>query len=217
MNQRPASETQALAWDHLRYEIEMVAGLVWRISRQHALLIGPLDDLNPLRAELLDLSGRNADIEAFGLHVRLLVDFFYPNRKKPNDADAADFFDDPMVWKRARRKTPPSLKSVKGRVGMEMAHLSYDRPAPSVPWDYKTIWADLSGVIRDFIDAATVDRLGADFIERVRQILDAKTQVPAAVRLADAYADVTNWVPADVAPGPGTATSAVSYPFSDND
>jgi len=64
MTQRSPSETQALAWDHLRYEIEMVAGLVWRMSRQHALLVSMADDASALQRELLDVSGRNADIEA---------------------------------------------------------------------------------------------------------------------------------------------------------
>lgn len=100
-----------------------------------------------------------------------------------------------------------------------MAHLSYQRPAPSNPWDYEAIWSDLSGVIRDFIDSASPGRLGEAFVTRVRQILDAPVQEPAAVRLPDLHASATNWVPSEIAgsAAPGTATAPIAYPFSGDD
>lgn len=123
MEPRSPSETQGLAQDHLLYEIQMVAGLVWRLARHHTLFLTSALDLTPLRMELLDLAGRNADIEALGLHARVLVDFFYGERECKADAIAADFFDHPMVWKRARRKLPQACKGACG----------YRNGAPVVP------------------------------------------------------------------------------------
>jgi hypothetical protein len=157
----------------------MVAGLVWRFTRLRALFaLGWLQDGDPLVRELTDMAGRNADIESFGLHVRALRDFLYAGRDKPGDAIAADFFDDPLDWKRVRRKEPRALRPVSNRVGTEMAHLSYGRPSPSNSWDYESIWEAVSEVLRDFLDHAEPTRVGREVLKQIRTILDTPVHRP---------------------------------------
>src|SRR5262245_3587234 len=166
MSAESVRDTRGLAEPHLRYEIEMVAGLVWRMRRQRLLFrISDFED-GPLQDELVDHAGRNADIESFGIHARVLTDFLYRGRGRgqSTDAIASDFFEDPEEWKRLRGKIPAELRTVNDRVGSEMVHLSYDRSVPSRPWDYQAIWRALSNVLRTFVDHASPERAGEAFL-----------------------------------------------------
>jgi len=80
--ERTPKELRAFAED-LVYEVEMVAGLtkVLRGALAHDYEAGKRDH---------DLPTRNAQVEAFAVHVRLLLDFFYePSNVKPDDALAS--------------------------------------------------------------------------------------------------------------------------------
>src|SRR4051812_31732976 len=121
---------QEYARDPLLYEIWMAAGLVARIGRHGALFDAGLsvERDGPLAAELLDFVARNADIESFVLHVRILTQFLYPNKPKPGDVIAADYFERPAAWSDVRPKQlPKQLKRVIARGSEEVAHLSFAR------------------------------------------------------------------------------------------
>jgi hypothetical protein len=214
---RTSSETQALA-AHLLYEVEMVAGLVWRLKRHRALLavtvVGGAHD--PLRRELTDLAGRNADIESLGVHLRVLLDFLYDQRRDPEDAVASDFFGDPLDWKRVRPKLPRELRSIKERVGTEIAHLSYRRPSPSVSWNYDSLWAALSGVLQKFADHAEPGRVGEDVLARLRSIVEAAPVLTTTATVPVDYKGVTSWTaPATYYGGTATERMQTDLPPGD--
>lgn len=84
----------------------------------------------PSREEESALFG-NALLESFAIHLRALLDFFYPNpnaRKKKDDVRAAHFFQKPENWIAVRPELPDDeVKSIKTRVSKEIAHLTYRR------------------------------------------------------------------------------------------
>lgn len=78
-----------------------------------------------------DLIVENALLESFGVHSRNLIDFLWLDEPmKHTDAIASDYVDD---WKAPAMSE--RLSKVKGRVGKEMVHLSYNRL--DVPEDEK--------------------------------------------------------------------------------
>jgi hypothetical protein len=77
-----------------------------------------------------ELTINNSLIEAFGIHLRSLLDFFYlkPNSKFPDDLHAEDYYPDPITWERIRPKISiRQLKGIKDRVSHEIAHLPAKR------------------------------------------------------------------------------------------
>ena len=62
--------------------------------------------------------------EAFLVHYRNLIDFFYERKGRPSDARAADYMDGLIVWKPNR---PPWVASERERCHKLLAHLTYDR------------------------------------------------------------------------------------------
>ncbi|HEY2326657.1 MAG TPA: hypothetical protein VGH52_04140 [Gaiellaceae bacterium] len=167
-------ETRKYAKLHLTYEIWMVAGLVDRFKRFDSLL-SSLDETNtdPAVSEVFDLVGRNADIEAFAIHSRILIDFLY-DKKRRHTCVAKDFFEDSGTWSIKRPKKTKGLESIPSRAGVEVAHLSYARRDLSVPWDYNRIWDDLVAGFRAFVDDASAKHLAADTRAKIAALLPAE-------------------------------------------
>jgi hypothetical protein len=65
------AELRKFADEHLLYEIWTTASLAARLERHARLFDGGLsvERDGPIAAELLELPGRNADIESFAMHV----------------------------------------------------------------------------------------------------------------------------------------------------
>ncbi len=108
----------------------------------------------------VDLSLRNAQIEAFALHQRQLIDFFWGERARSGDdraAFAADFFGEGQ-WARMRPELPALLEKAL-EPGVGITRLTYDRawarPADNV-WDVVSQAFALVPVVKCFADA--VDR-----------------------------------------------------------
>lgn len=95
----------------------------------------------------------NALIEAFALHSRVLLEFFYakPNPKFPDDVRAEQYFESPEAWYSMRPQvSKEEYDGIRKRVGKEIAHLTYTRQliAPEEkPWPIS--W------ISDVLDKAT--------------------------------------------------------------
>jgi hypothetical protein len=103
----------------------------------------------------------NSDIESFTVHLRALLDFFYtaPDKARPDDILAEHFFHDPQVWYRARPELSEArLKSIRNRIGKEIAHLTYKRlflTTPQKLWpflDLKTVALDAVKAFLENID-----------------------------------------------------------------
>ncbi len=106
---------------------------------------------------------RNALIESFTIHARLILDFLYGRRKKPTDVIASDYFDHVKDWKEVRPKKSDKLKNINRRVGQEIAHLSIERlNVKDKAWSLN-IAADLIHVVRIFCDSISEQKVGEEF------------------------------------------------------
>jgi hypothetical protein len=97
----------------------------------------------------------NALIEAFTMHVRIILDFLYEKKKRPDDAVVGDFFSTQDVWLKIRPKMPPILNNISKRVNKEVAHLTYSRlkVTPSTKtWHVVDIAKDILKVFDKFLE-----------------------------------------------------------------
>jgi len=105
----------------------------------------------------------NAFLESFTVHVRALLQIFFPTAPQADDVLAEDFFDEPRLWTDIRGELPDVLGAVKLRVGKEIAHLTYARldvtPEAKV-WNIVAIWSEMQGIIRKWADNVPTPRLG---------------------------------------------------------
>lgn len=101
---------------------------------------------------------RNALLESFTIHARVLLDFLFDEKPRHDDVVAADFFvdrDAPAHW---RPEMPAALSEVDRRVGKEVAHLTYARlelTDESKRWHFRQIAAELHHLLTQF--ARSVD------------------------------------------------------------
>ncbi len=111
---------------------------------------------------------KNALLEAFTVHARVLLSVFYPAKPRSDDVLASDYFDDPGEWERERPPLSSILQMINGRVGREVAHLTYAR-LPVTPeqkqWPFIEIARDMARVVIKFDKLAPVSRLGSQWRE----------------------------------------------------
>ena len=114
-------------------------------------------------------SEQNAQLESFCLHVRNLLDFFYPelrgHQARYGDVIAQDFIRS-TEWEAARPPLAPALERIGIRVDKQLAHLTYARlrtTESASTWDFLHITAAVSQVVQDFIHLAEPSLLSADW------------------------------------------------------
>jgi hypothetical protein len=113
----------------------------------------------------------NARIEAFGVHVRALLDFFYGleelerKKRKPqkDDVFAEEFFDKPEDWRKTRPSIPVDFVEIREKVNKQIAHITVE----GLQMDPKTkqwLFGYLKDIIRPmyekFQEQALKERLG---------------------------------------------------------
>jgi hypothetical protein len=127
----PSIDLFSFAGEHLFYEAQMFV-----VTRA----IQPRDQFET-----------NLKVEDFALHLKNLIEFFYPSNPDPNDVLAADYVAD---WDSNRPAITSLLESARARAGRELHHLTAQRiagkPAHKA-WDFDGISKDLKGVISAFI------------------------------------------------------------------
>jgi len=97
--------------------------------------------------------------EACLLHLRSIVDFFYPTTVRGSDVIASDYAGD---WDTKRPKMPPILDLARNRTHKELAHLTSARKdglAPDKDWNFQALTTAISGVIEAFISDADLKLL----------------------------------------------------------
>lgn len=67
---------------------------------------------------------KNLLIESLALHTRVLIDFFYGERKYPDDIIAQDLLPNSVIWSNIRQKIPQILEEAKTKTDKQAAHLS---------------------------------------------------------------------------------------------
>jgi hypothetical protein len=159
----PSEEDVSLLSEHLYYELLMTFDLAIYLaaksgrSRMHV---------------------HNAMVEAFPMHVRQLIDFFWGKRstnpKYQRDAFAADYFE-PGEWADLRPEWPDGLRDVSSKVGWGVVHLTYDR-AHVTPeeklWNQSAICDLLLPVVRCFVDNVDPAKLDPEWFRHMRSCVD---------------------------------------------
>lgn len=112
-----------------------------------------------------DLVVENALLESLGVHSRNLIDFLWLDKPmKDTDAIASDYVDD---WKAPAMSE--RLSEIKGRVGKEMVHLSYNRldvPEDEKGWQVLGIGPEIIGAFGKFATEVPADSVPGGWHER---------------------------------------------------
>jgi hypothetical protein len=154
------AELKEFSGEHLRYEMQML--FIYRNILAGARRHATMEDTQRFAACL----------EAWAIHLRLLIDFLYDHRGQGTDAIASDFIEDATIqkWKKARPKKTADLQRAADRAGTQVAHLSYGRKVLD-PWDnFQELTEDISDRLRVFVDHAAPTRLDPFFVEVFRHM-----------------------------------------------
>ena len=144
----PGAEDLYRLGEHLFYEVVMLYRLPPLVIHSPGLY--PQDT-------------RNALIEAFTIHVRQLIDFFWPEgARHKSTALASDYFDRDE-WEGLRPGRPEILsEALRQKVGWGVAHLTYDRawaPPEEKGWDFVGLARAFAPAVICFADHVGPDRL----------------------------------------------------------
>jgi len=127
----PSIDLFAFAGEHLFYEAQMFV-----VCRA----IKPRDQFEA-----------NLKVEGCALHLRNLIEFFYPSAPRVDDVLAADYV---ANWDARRPAITPLLESARARANKELHHLTAHRisgrPAHKA-WDFEGLSKELKGVVSAFI------------------------------------------------------------------
>jgi hypothetical protein len=102
--------------EHLLYELQMTFMLASRLDGG--------------AGTVLNVNARNAEVEAFAIHLRQLIEFLWieqPQTEAWRNAFAADYFESGR-WRQLRPARPEALgRDFHKSIGWGAAHLTYDR------------------------------------------------------------------------------------------
>jgi len=132
---------------------------------------------------------KDALVELFVLHLRNLIDFFYP-RQNAQDSDviASDFIDIASGWASPSSITD-SLKAARRRADKELSHLTADRKDegdPTKPWEVGALFTEIKGLAKTFAAKASPKKLDC----KVRELIDAPSN--KVIHVLGAYAHSSN-------------------------
>ena len=136
------------AGEHIKYEVDMLVG---------ATVATPSNDW------FLHCSR----VEAFAIHLRNLITFFYPTpNQKPTDVYAQDYVLNRANWNSTGRPLiPPELEDARNRAHREVGHLTTLRIAGTPAhkaWDMPGLIQKLKPTIMAFRVAADPNKLHPD-------------------------------------------------------
>jgi hypothetical protein len=124
-----------------------------KIHHQLALLVAPsMEHLKYIN---------NAIIEAFGIHLRNIIDFLFIDDPKPSDIVASDFLI-PHEWMALRPPISPTLQIARVRANKEIAHLTTERifgTPPQKQWDFDGLAGEIRQLLRLFVTHAKTTSL----------------------------------------------------------
>lgn len=110
---------------------------------------------------------KNCLIEAFAIHARCLIEFFFYS-PHPTYVRGADFFADPLAWSDRRPSRTRAVSEAEEKASALAAHVSVRRieliEAGEKSWDFDAVFTDLDIVWRMFLEHALPDRLHPDLV-----------------------------------------------------
>jgi hypothetical protein len=170
----PSAADLRLLSEHLQYEVMMTFGLARFLVETQGTV------LNQLMS--------NAEIEAFTIHVRQLIDFLWTDRPAPSkstDAFASDYFA-LGEWAKLRPERPAILnEALRRKVGWGVAHLTYDRAHSTVQdkqWQPIALAQALAPAVICFVDNVDAGKLEARYLADLRPWAESVlAPTPAAV------------------------------------
>jgi len=172
-----ASPDPRLADPHLRYEIDMFREL-----------LPILHDPPP------SLAIRNALIESFLLHTRILINFLYPSGSHTDDIVPTTFSSN---WSETRSSTPPSLKRVREQANKRLAHLTtlrYKVEPSQRPWPLQTIVTDIGTALVRFAKQTPDDKLSPETRTSIEVL---SSWMPSTPRVVTTHAAADTTWPSD--------------------
>jgi hypothetical protein len=119
----------------------------------------------------------DAVLESFVLHLRNLIDFFYPRRILDDDVIAAHYFDS--------GQTPPTFPSesplfreARGRADKQVNHLTTKRifghPADK-EWDAAPLLIEIANIVGVFLEGASPQKLDRGFVAQVKELVRTRS------------------------------------------
>lgn len=151
-------ELQAYFGEHILYEIQHLP--------------------NTAGAILLKLSVPNGlqfvVVEAFAIHLRNLVCFFYPYKPQDTDVCAKDFFANEETWGKICPAESDLLKQARVRANKEVGHLTTARKngtPDNKAWDVKGLTGELFPIVQLFVSSA--DKIEATLPPELVKTFDA--------------------------------------------
>lgn len=147
--------------EHLLYEFTMLFGT----ARTMAQTKWPEQDNEAT------WSIKNSLIEAFTVHVRIVLDFLYNEGPQKDDVVAEDFFETPGEWQSCRPIMTDLLSTVRRRVGKEVAHLTYariEKTEATRQWQFVLIADDIGTAVERFISIVPHARITERFASLIQ-------------------------------------------------
>jgi hypothetical protein len=171
--QHPPDYLQRYSDAHVFYEIAMFFQFGFLLAGQFT------GQFRVQPSELTDLL-RNGIIEAFVLHLRNLLDFFYTPPRK-SDIAASMFYDSGKLPSNFPSKSP-LLEQAHRRAHKEMSHLTTDRlweGDPKKGWNFIQLMMEMRPRVEKFLQTASAARLHPEFVTKTNMLLG---NVPKAVK-----------------------------------
>lgn len=169
---RPSDDELVAFSEHLLYDVQLFFHEARALTRTRL-------DLTPSLPWEIEM----ALVESFALHARSLVDFFFRDTGRLDDAFAVHFFD-PGEWATLRPEQGPWIREVRhpavDRFGKEIAHLNYHRVAlaeQAKGWPVIQIAGAIGEVLWTFIQAVPSTRVLPHFRAH------AEREIPVFARL----------------------------------
>jgi hypothetical protein len=143
------TELQAFSGEHLYYEWEMV------------FFTAPLCIQYREPKDVDEQVIKNALLESFAIHVRVLKAFLFDPRGRLDDVISDDYVANPEEWRRARGPVPEILRRASDRTGGEVAHLTTRRQSEPAAkhWPLQELLQALTPPVCQFIAMTPVARL----------------------------------------------------------
>lgn len=117
----------------------------------------------------------NAILESFAIHLRNLLDFFYPgDRPKPDDIIAAYYYDAGRLPSNFPQKSD-ALNKAEMRAHKQVSHLTTKRVSgddPEKAWYVAPLMSEVAKLLLAFLAGASRDRLAREFVERTKTALN---------------------------------------------
>lgn len=121
--------------------------------------------ISSARGLACDITGmstiHNALVESFLIHVRLLIEFLYKDKRYKDNVMAADFFSPPEKWRAIRPVKSKLLDETVEGAHKLLAHLSYTRLQVKKTWPCMEIAKEIETVLNVFLQNVSKDLLGS--------------------------------------------------------